>query len=152
MLDAGTKAPAFQLTALDGKVTSLADALRDGPAVVTFFKIACPTCQYTMPFLERMAGSTQARMIAISQDDAAGTREFHDEFGIAMPTLLDYQGHETAKAFAITHVPSTFVVERDGSISKSFMGFSKDDLEELGERLGVAPFRPGEKVPRLKPG
>ena len=152
MLAVGSKAPAFELKTLDGEVVTLADTLREGPSILTFFKISCPTCQLAMPFLQRMAGSDRARMIAISQDDAEGTREFNGEFGIAMPALLDYQGHKTAKAFEITHVPSTFVVERDGSISKSFMGFSKDDYEELGARLGVPPFKADEQVPRFKAG
>ena len=152
MLAAGTKAPAFRLATLDGSETTLAETLEAGPAVLAFFKISCPTCRYSLPFLQRMAGSDRARMVAISQDDAAGTNEFHQEFGITMPTLLDHKGYAVAKAFEITHVPSIFVVEPDGAISKSFMGFSKDDFEELGARLGVAPFRDGERVQRFKPG
>ena len=152
MLEVGTKAPAFTLAKLGGGGLSLEEALAAGPAVLAFFKVSCPTCQVAMPFLERMAGSTAARLVAVSQDGPEATSEFHAEFGIKMPTLLDHQGYKTTKAFALTHVPSIFVVEPDGVISKSFTGFSKDDFEALGERLGAVPFLPGENVPRFKAG
>jgi len=50
-LATGTKAPEFELKTLDGKKFSLRDELANGPVVLAFFKVSCPTCQYTFPFL-----------------------------------------------------------------------------------------------------
>ena len=90
----------------------------------------------------------------ISQDDAKGTGEFNQRFGVTFPTLLDEskRGYPVSNEFGITSVPSLFLVETDGSISKSFSGFSKRDLEQLGERMRVKPFQPDEKVPEFKAG
>jgi len=49
-------------------------------------------------------------------------------------------------------VPSLFLVEQDGKISKAFQGFSKRDIEALGERAGSPIFRPEDNVPEWKAG
>ena len=53
-LTAGSKAPDFTLSTLDGKTFPLAQALRASRWCFAFFKISCPVCQYAMPFLERL--------------------------------------------------------------------------------------------------
>ena len=51
---AGNVAPNFSLKSLDGKEFSLANALQKGPVLLAFFKIGCPVCQFTFPFIERL--------------------------------------------------------------------------------------------------
>ncbi len=53
-LASGTKAPEFELKTLDGKGFSLRDELARSPVVLAFFKVSCPTCQYALPFWERL--------------------------------------------------------------------------------------------------
>jgi peroxiredoxin len=153
-LTAGQRAPEFRLQDLAGGEKTLGDLLKSGPVFLAFFKVSCPTCQFTLPFLERIYQDGRARMFAVSQDDADATREFHREFGITMPTLLDSarHGYPASNAYGLSHVPSMFLVERDGTISWSLVGFHRKDLEALGEKLGVNPFKPGERVPEMKSG
>ena len=47
-------APQFDLPGLAGDRTSLPDLLVSGPVLLAFFKVTCPTCQLTFPFLERL--------------------------------------------------------------------------------------------------
>jgi peroxiredoxin len=155
MLGTGELAPSFELKdAASGTVMSLSDVLAKGPAVLAFFKISCPVCQLTMPYLERMAGSGTLQFIGISQDDARDTEKFNRAFGVRMETLLDERrnGYPASKAYKITNVPSLFLVEPDGRISASVAGFSKRDLEAIGERAGVAPFTAADQVPEFRPG
>ena len=69
---AGSRAPSFQLKDLDGKLRTLEEMLAGGPVLVAFYKVSCPVCQFTLPFLERLhqgaGGSVQ--FVAVSQDDA----------------------------------------------------------------------------------
>ena len=51
----GHAAPGFTLKSLDGKEYSLAKLLEKGPVVAAFFKISCPVCQFTFPYLQRLA-------------------------------------------------------------------------------------------------
>jgi peroxiredoxin len=153
MLTAGTKAPAFALEDLSGRRIALSEILTQGPALLAVYKIGCPVCQLTLPFLERIA-NVSLQVIGISQDDARGTGRFQQTYRLTMPTLLDPEDakYPASNAFGITHVPSLFLVEPDGVISLASNGFSKRDLEAIGKRAGVEIFRPDEKVPDWKAG
>ncbi len=146
MLTPGTKAPNF----------ALKDWLSDRPLVLVFFKVACPTCQYTMPFVQRIADAAagKATFLAVSQDDASATREFYETYGLSLPVLPDTkkEHYAGANAYRIEFVPTVFVISPEGMITQSFTGFVKADLDALGKQFGVETFRQREKVPALKPG
>jgi peroxiredoxin len=147
MLTAGTPAPDFQL-----QDWSLREARQSGPVLLVFFKISCPTCQFTLPFLQRLEGNG-LQVIGISQDDQTGTSEFLNQFHVTLHTVIDKAWNfAVSSAFRITHVPSLFLVEPDGTISLTVEGFSKAEIERLGARFGTVPFGSGESVPALRPG
>ena len=156
MLQPGDAAPDINLPDLDGAAWKLHEALQHGPVVLAFFKISCPTCQLTLPFLQRLADSPAGsgpQLVAISQDDVPDTREFQQRFGVSMPTLVDAPPRYTASnAYRVTSVPSIFAIETDGTIASAMEGFNKVELEKLGRRFGVAPFRESDRVPALRPG
>jgi peroxiredoxin len=159
---AGHTAPTFTLTEVNGKSYALADALRAGPAVITFFKISCPVCQFTFPFLERMHqayGPSKVSFWGISQDDARDTKDFNREYGITFPSLLDGDNFPVSNQYGLTIVPTVLLIAPDGKVLVSFSGFDKKELEkislELGKHLGkpaARVFKPGESVPDYKPG
>jgi len=143
MLSAGSQVPAFE---------SISGLFENGPVLLAFFKVSCPTCQLAFPFLERLSkGSLQ--VIGISQDTAELTKMFAERYGVTFDLMLDAaaSGYPLSNAFGITNVPSLFLIERDGTISRAGQGFHKAEREELGRRAGVEVFR-GEKVPAFKPG
>jgi peroxiredoxin len=154
LVGAGGQAPPFRLVALDGSPRSLQDILAQGPALLAFYKISCPVCQLTAPYLQRLAANNAIQVIGISQDDAGATRGFMERLGVTFPTLLDLgsEGYPASNAYGITSVPSLFLLERDGTIARSFNGFSKRDFEEIGARAGVLPFGPEDHVPEWKAG
>ena len=151
-LAAGQRAPSFKLPDMKGGPRTLDQLLQKGPVALAFFKITCPTCQFTLPFLERLAASDKLQFVAVSQDGAKGTANFLKEYGVKFLTLLDASGYPVSNAYGITHVPAVFVVEQDGKISASFDGFSKSDVAALGQRAGIEPFQPGDYVPEWKAG
>lgn len=153
-VEAGVQAPPFRLTSLDESTRSLDDILAHGPALLAFYKISCPVCQLTAPYLQRLSASSAIQVIGISQDDAGATRGFMQRFGVTFPTLLDLssQDYPASNAYGITSVPSLFLLERDGTVARAIAGFSKRDLEEIGMRAGVSPFDPDDDVPQWKAG
>lgn len=161
-IEVGQTAPGFSLKALDGKEYSLASLLERGPVVLAFFKISCPVCQFTFPFLQRLFeryGGDGVSLLGISQDDARSTKEFNQEYGINFPTVIDAQGYPASNAYGLTNVPTIFLVMPDGSVKVQCMGFSKGDLEKIGAELAqqralkAAPlFGKNEVVPDYKPG
>jgi peroxiredoxin len=154
MLSVGDSAPDFELQDVTGVQKRLSDFVSTKPAVVAFFKVTCPVCQLTFPFLERMSKSDNLEFVGISQDDVDATEEFRTEFGVTFPTVLDEarMGYLVSNQFGIATVPSVFVIEPDRSIGMAFTGFSKKDLEQIGELAGIAPFQSGDHVPDYKGG
>jgi peroxiredoxin len=154
LVPAGGAAPPFDLPTLDGATRSLSEILSAGPALLVFYKISCPVCQFTLPYLQRLSASPLLQVIGISQDDAAVTRAFTQRLGVTFPTLLDLgrDGYPASNAYGLSSVPALFLVERDGAVLRSFNGFSKRDLEEIGARAGVPPFSPEDHVPEWKAG
>lgn len=161
-ISTGKKAPNFELEDLDGKRLSLQEALKRGPVVAAFFKVSCPVCQFTFPFLEHLFkaySSDQTTFWAISQDDARDTRDFCAEHGVTFPALLDDDGYPASNAYGITNVPTYYLIAPDGTVKVDSVGFGKKALEKISEELSrflgrpVAPvFKPGEVVPDSKPG
>src|ERR1017187_10474003 len=86
LLDPGARAPGFRLSRLEGGEATLAEIGARGRVLLVFFKITCPVCQLTMPFLERMHASGTLAICAISQNDARDTRKFNRSFGVTIPT------------------------------------------------------------------
>jgi|SRR5580704_14507650 peroxiredoxin len=154
LVEAGAQAPPFKLIGLDQLARSLDNILQRGPALLAFYKISCPVCQLTAPYLERLAANNAIQVIGISQDDGDATRGFVQRFGLTFPMLLDLSSEDypASNAYGITSVPSLFLVERDGTIARAFNGFSKRDFEEVGARVGVSPFGPDDHVPEWKAG
>src|SRR4029077_18877225 len=91
-VNAQTAAPVFSLKGLDGNDYSLPALLQKGPVVAAFFKISCPVCQFTFPFVERLYkryGGDGVTFLGISQDDARATKAFAREYGVTFPMVLD---------------------------------------------------------------
>jgi peroxiredoxin len=162
-LTAGTKAPDFELRALDGKRFVLREELARGPVVLAFFKVSCPTCQYAFPFLERLErayGHKVTKIIGVSQNDPRETAAFTKEFGVTFPVLLDdTRRYPASNAYGLTHVPSIFWIAQDGEIEHSSVGWVKADFAELNRKLAemekISPaviFHPGEDVRELRAG
>jgi peroxiredoxin len=161
-INAGHDAPNFSLKGLDGKSYSLQDLCKEGPVFVAFFKVSCPVCQFTFPFLERLYkqfGGDGVTFLGVSQDDARATKDFARQYHVTFPMVLDEKGYPASNAYGLTMVPTIFLVDSDGAVKVSSMGFNKYDLEkiasELADRkhLARAPlFQANESVPANRPG
>jgi peroxiredoxin len=132
----------------------LAEVLSGGPVLLAFFKISCPVCQLTFPFLERIHSSGAVRIFGVSQNDAADTREFNQEFGVTFPTLLDGEesGFPASNDYGISSVPTMFLIEPGGKIVNVIEGWQKKEIEGLAVPALAGLFRPGDYVPEWKAG
>ena len=162
-LATGTKAPEFEVKTLDGKPFSLSDQLAHGPVVLVFFKVSCPTCQYALPFYQRLFkayGRNGVTLVGISQNSAKDTAAFNKEFSITFPTLLDdMHSYPVSNAYGLTNVPSIFWIGQDRELEVSSVGWFKADFEEINRRMAeagkIAPavvFKPGEDVRDFRAG
>ena len=162
-LTAGTKAPEVDLKTMDGKRFSLREELARRPVVLAFFKVSCPVCQYTFPFLERLYkayGNKSVALVGVSQNDAKATAAFNKEFGVTFPVLLDPQDkYPASNAYGLTNVPTLFWISQDGDIEISSVGWAKADFEEIAKKMAEAAatsptviFQHGEQVRDFQAG
>jgi peroxiredoxin len=165
-LPAGTKAPDFSLPAVaNGGKFSLQDALKlkQGPVLAAFFKVSCPTCQYTFPFLERLHqahGDKKITIVGISQNNEKDTAAFLKEYGVTFQTLLDDpNGYTVSNAYGLTNVPTLFLIGPDGKIEITSVGWVKPEIEDINRKLAAAQqtqpppiFKPGEDVRDFRAG
>src|SRR6266699_4331507 len=162
-LKAGTSAPDFTLPNMDGKKFSLRDALARGPVLAAFFKVSCPTCQYALPFLERIYkahGNKNLTIVGVSQNEKKDTASFIKEYGVTFPVLLDdTRTFPASNAYGLTNVPSIFWIAQDGEIEISSVGWVRKEIEEINRRAaeavgdGAKPvFLAGEQVADFQAG
>ncbi|MGH9469328.1 MAG: peroxiredoxin family protein [Terriglobia bacterium] len=159
-LSKGQAAPGFELKGVDGASYSLKGLLPDRAVLAAFFKVSCPTCQFTLPFLERIHRQARERggqVLGISQDCEEDTRRFAQKFGLTFPVLIDPKPYAVSREYRLKFVPSLFLVGRDQTIQAACDGFSKPDLLEMQNYLNDASplpplFEAGERVPQYKPG
>ena len=162
-LVSGAKAPQFELETLDGQKFSLHKQLANGPVVLAFFKVSCPTCQYTFPFLERLHKAYQGKgvkLVGVSQNDAKDTAAFAKEFGVTFPILLDDTNkYPVSNAYGLTNVPTIFWIDQDGEIEISSVGWVKADVEQINRKMAdygktgpAVVFRSGEDVRDFRAG
>jgi peroxiredoxin len=140
-LPSGVTAPDFALTTLDGKPARLSDLLLRGPAVLFFFKVSCPVCQYAAPFIQRLFEiytASPVTILGISQDDAKDTQAFMRQYGMQFVVALDdLKSYRVSNDYKLSTVPTIYLVDRDGKIDLSIVGWSRKDMEELDMKLSM---------------
>lgn len=162
-LPAGTKAPEISLPSLDGGKFSLQAALKQGPVLAAFYKVSCPVCQYTFPFLERLHkayGDRKITVVGVSQDTQRDTSAFVKEYGVTFRNLLDDpNGYAVSNAYGLTNVPTLFLIGQDGQIEITSVGWVKQEVEDINRKLAAAQqapsppiFHPGEEVRDFRAG
>ena len=162
-LNAGTRAPNFELTSVSGEKFSLQDALAHGPVLAVFFKISCPVCQYALPFYERIYkayGKQKLTIVGVSQNEKSDTTEFNKRYGITFPVLLDdTKTFPVSNAYGLNTVPTAFWIAEDGDIEISSVSWMRQEFEEIvskaAETTSATPkpvFKPTEKIADFRAG
>lgn len=122
----GFKAPEFTLNTPDGETYSLSEMY--GQAIlVNLWATWCPPCRAEMPAIERMYQEYKDQgfvVLAINmtyQDDPFAIVPFAKEYGLTFPILLEETG-DTASAYQLRSLPTSYFVDRDGTISEVVIG------------------------------
>lgn len=161
-LTTGREAPVFELVGIDGNKYGLNHTLTRTPILLIFFKVSCPTCQFTLPFAERLYHQIRecgGQVWGISQDNLEDSQRFAKRFELSFPILVDEKPYLVSKQYNVKFVPTLFFIDKERAVRLSGDGFSKTDLLEIHRLFGrelaitLSPlFRTEEKIPEYKPG
>lgn len=172
-LKPGDQAPDFELQWINGdaesensdetsELRSLASLLKDGPALLAFVKEGCPTCEYSLPLMDRIRDNypkSGVSIVAIAQESMFTALKMAKDWKIQMPILLDQNPYTVSEAYGIHFVPTFFYVGGDGRIRDIVESFSREELRAINEKIGrlggqdpIPFFSAQEDVPPFRPG
>jgi peroxiredoxin len=128
-IQAGDRAPAFNLRDQDGNEVSSAALLEKGPLVVTFYRGAwCPYCNIELQALNEVLPQIQAygaNVVAISPQTAVNSRKSVRTNGLNFPVLNDTNG-ETGAAFGLRFSLPGYLVELYKKLKNDLPAFNND--------------------------
>jgi thiol-disulfide isomerase/thioredoxin/Tfp pilus assembly protein PilF len=132
----GRTAPALSLTKLDGRVVDLA-ALSGSIVVVDFWATWCRPCVDALPAYDAIGKAFDGQgvvLLLVSLDDSMETlRRFWGTRAIAAE--LGLGGAGTGDTWDVDALPTTFVVDRGGTVIYSHQGYEPAFRQELSRLL-----------------
>ncbi|MFN8233179.1 MAG: TlpA disulfide reductase family protein [Actinomycetota bacterium] len=119
-------APDFELPLLDDSGSLRLSSLRGSIVVLNFWASWCGPCREEAPDLQATWAAYRDRGVRFvgvdERDDQAAALAFVGEFGITYPSVFDRSG-SLADDYAFIGLPSTYVIDADGSIVYRFTGY-----------------------------
>jgi thiol-disulfide isomerase/thioredoxin len=128
-------APELKFKDLEGRMHDLA-GLRGKVVLINFWATWCPPCRREMPSMERLTQTLKGEAfmaLAVDVGEDADTIETFTSQLDATPTfpiLLDTRGR-SMKAWKVSGLPTTFLVDKQGRIVASAIGGREFDHPEV---------------------
>jgi peroxiredoxin len=133
-LKTGDHAPDFTLPNPSGRPVSLAELLRDGPAVVTFYRGGwCPYCNLQLRAYQAVLGEITAlgaKLVAISPQLPDGSMSTAEMNRLSLDVLSD-SGNRVARSFGLVYSLPQELRAALTSNNKALPGINGDDSWEL---------------------
>jgi hypothetical protein len=159
----GTPAPSFHVSLVGGGFRGLADIVEPGGGILLFVKSECEASRIVASRIGPLARALEQEgllFLSIAQEEESGARAFHDASGTAGTLAWDGAPYAASADFAVTMVPTLFVIDGAGIIAERVDGFVKREYLALGEAieqalaLGDVPaiLDRANELPEIKPG
>ncbi|KAA0895215.1 TlpA disulfide reductase family protein [Oryzomonas rubra] len=141
-LQENSPAPAITVNSLNGKPLNLSD-LKGKVVVLNFWATWCPPCREEIPSMMKLNSAMAGKpfqMVAVSIDEGGqpAIESFFKTSGFSLPAYTD-PDNRAAKAYGITGVPETFVIDKNGILLKKVIGpMAWDSPDVLSYLEGLA--------------
>lgn len=128
----GAPAPDFSYTLADGSTVRLSD-LQGTPVVLNFWATWCLPCIEEMPELEGAFGAGDLRVVAVNRNELPeAIARFAPKVNVTFPLVANIDG-AIPDRYAVTSLPTTYFIRRDGTIDSIKIGALTPSV--LEERL-----------------
>jgi peroxiredoxin len=137
-LEQGDKAPDFSAPSLaTGEPISLA-AYRGKVVYLDFWASWCGPCAQALPALDALRKEFPPgdfQVVAVNVDrESKSAKAFLRKRPIGYPSALDPKGAIPAQ-FGVEVMPTSFLIDRDGTVRHVQRGFRTDDVAELRKQI-----------------
>ena len=116
-------APVLIGQALDGEIRRVDYAGLKRPLLVYFFADWCPICKVQNSAIESIAGDFPVIAVAMQSGDLANVSAYVESQQLDLDVLNDASGR-LSRDFAVTGVPASFIIDRQGHIRSSTHGYT----------------------------
>ena len=137
-INIGNRALDFKLPTLAGDNVSLS-GLRGKFVLLNFWATWCGPCKFEMPFLQQVHDTWNSKGLVVLEIDVGEKsdtiQKFMTELNLSTIVPMDTD-MKVAKAYSITAIPTTFIIDKDGIIRQKVIGAfpNKEAIErELGK-------------------
>lgn len=133
-LASGDEAPDFSYTLPDGTTRRLSD-LRGTPVLLNFWASWCLPCVEEMPALQRAYSNAAGDLVvlAVNRNELPeAIARFAPKVDVTFPLIANVSG-DIGDRYAVTSLPVTYFINRDGTINARHIGALNEQL--LAERL-----------------
>lgn len=144
-VEPGAPAPGFRLQPFaSAQPVSLAD-YKGKVVLVDFWASWCSPCRQSLPLYDKLATEfppAEFAILAVSLDeDIADAKAFLAEHPVKYTTLQNPQG-DIAKAFGLSGMPSSYLIDRDGIVRARHVGFTPADIDALRSEIAALIGKP----------
>jgi thiol-disulfide isomerase/thioredoxin len=116
------------------------DAFRGKVVLIDFWASWCAPCQTSFPALDALFREYESRgvqVLAVNLDERRRDADaFLRERPHTMPVLFDPRG-EAPKAFGVKGMPSSFVIDRAGTIRFTHSGYSANVGQQYRQEIDL---------------
>lgn len=130
----GAETPSIALPEITTGRTVTLDSLRGQVVYLDFWASWCGPCRESLPLYEQMRRELPddgVRIVAINLDEnLADAERFLERHPVSYTVLLDPAG-ASAGQWRIKAMPSSFLLDAEGNVIRSWAGFQASHLEEI---------------------
>jgi len=131
-------APGFVLPQLQAEAPLNLEQHRGRVILLDFWASWCGPCRESLPEYQKLRDEfarEDFEVIAVNLDEnEADARDFLEQHPLQFPLPRDAEGN-TAKAYALVGMPTSYLIDRDGVVRSRHSGFKMKDVAPLRVRI-----------------